>query len=195
MTTTAPQATAPHKTTAPPAPHETSAPSALQENPVYPQCRKKWVTGVFSAVPALPAQSEGHTSGMVSFRILLSSRTTQAPSVALHSLRRWPSDAGMVTVEAALALVAMMVVVVVSLAGIGAGLTQLRLSDAAQTVARSVSRGQTPPSAAELHLPAEAQVRVATQAGSAQVTVETPAGMLPLTLHAEATMPLEQVTE
>lgn len=194
MTTTAPQATAPHKTTASPAPHETSVPSALQENLVYPQCRQKWVTEVFSAVPASPAQIEGHTSGMVSFRIL-STRTTQAPSVALHSLRRWPSDAGMVTVEAALALVAIMVVVVISLAGIGAGLTQLRLSDAAQTVARSVSRGQTPPSAAELHLPSEAQVRVATQGGSAQVTVEAPAGMVPLTLYAEATMPLEQVTE
>ncbi len=102
----------------------------------------------------------------------------------------------MVTVEAALAVVTLMAVtVVVSLAGIGAGLTQLRLSDAAQTVARSVSRGQTLPSATSLHLPAGAQVRVATQTGSAQVTLEAPAGMLPFTLHAEATMPLEKVTE
>ena len=131
---------------------------------------------------------------MVSFRNLLS-RTTRVPPNALRSLHAWPSDAGMVTVEAALAVVTLMAVVVVSLAGIGAGLTQLRLSDAAQTVARSVSRGQTLPSATSLHLPTGAQVRVATQTGSAQVTVEAPAGMLPFTLHAEATMPLEKVTE
>lgn len=101
----------------------------------------------------------------------------------------------MVTVEAALAIVSLMVVVVTSLAGVGAGLTQLRLSDAAHTVARTVSRGQEPPHASTLGLPADAQIHVATQTGVAEVTVEASAGMLPLTLHAEASMPMEKVTE
>lgn len=104
-------------------------------------------------------------------------------------------DTGMVTVEAALALVSLMVVLVMCLAGVGAGLTQLRLADAAHTVARSVSRGGTPPDAAALQLPATAQIHISTRRGVAHVQVDAPAPLLPLRLHAGASMPLEKVAE
>lgn len=104
-------------------------------------------------------------------------------------------DAGMVTVEAALAYISLMVVLVGCLAGFGAGITQLRLTDAAHTVARSVSRGETPPGAEELRLPSEAHIHITTTTSLAQVQIEAPATVLPLTLHAQASMPLERIAE
>lgn len=104
-------------------------------------------------------------------------------------------DAGMVTVEAALAYISLMVVLVGCLAGFGAGITQLRLTDAAHTVARSVSRGETPSGAEELHLPSEAHIHITTTTSLAQVQIEAPATVLPLTLHAQASMPLERIAE
>ena len=90
-------------------------------------------------------------------------------------------DAGMVTVEAALAYISLMVVLVGCLAGFGAGITQLRLTDAAHTE--------------ELHLPSEAHIHITTTTSLAQVQVEAPATVLPLTLHAQASMPLERIAE
>lgn len=62
-------------------------------------------------------------------------------------------------------------------------------------MARSVSRGETPPGAEELHLPSEAHIHITTTTSLAQVQIEAPATVLPLTLHAQASMPLERIAE
>lgn len=58
-------------------------------------------------------------------------------------IRRLGDQAGMVSVEAAIALSALAAVVVMALVGINAVIAQVRCTDAAREVARMVARGQS----------------------------------------------------
>ena len=92
-------------------------------------------------------------------------------------------DAGMVTVEAAIALSAMVAVVAVILAGITAVLDQLCCTDAAREAARLVARGEPDRAreAVEQIAPAGARldIRVQGDAIAVDVTVDSVSPLLP----------------
>lgn len=69
------------------------------------------------------------------------SRSEVAQRVRRQVARRWRGDRGSVTVEAAVALSALLVVLAFCLAGLAAILAQLRAVDAAAVAARLAARG------------------------------------------------------
>lgn len=92
-------------------------------------------------------------------------------------------DAGMVTVEAAIALAAFVVVVVFAIAGVVAVLDQIRCTDAAREAARLVARGEPDRVTDAVHriAPDQARVTVSVVADEVNVEVSTRAagGLLP----------------
>ncbi|OQO92862.1 hypothetical protein B1813_12080 [Saccharomonospora piscinae] len=106
--------------------------------------------------------------------------------------RRVPGDRGSVTVEAAIALCALVTVVALVIAGLGAVGTQLRCTDAATQAARVLARG-APTAEAERLVGALAPggatmtVRRGGNAVVVRVSVDAAGGLLPgVTLRAEA---------
>lgn len=99
-------------------------------------------------------------------------------------------DAGMVTVEAALALCALVAVLGMALAGIAAVTDQLRCIDAAREAARLTARGEpgNGRAAAERIAPRGASIAIQTDGDAIAVTVSAaPIGLLPgLTLTGQA---------
>lgn len=93
------------------------------------------------------------------------------------------SEAGSVTVEAALVLAVLMVVVAASLAGIGCVIAQLRCADAAREAARLAGRGDTEGAASAVRsiAPAGAVLTLRTDGGLSIATVSVGAvsGLLP----------------
>ncbi len=93
------------------------------------------------------------------------------------------TDRGSVTVEAALVLAVLMVVVAACLAGIGCVIAQLRCADAAREAARLAGRGDTngAASAVAAIAPAGAALTLRTQGDlvTATVTVGAVSGLLP----------------
>lgn len=100
-------------------------------------------------------------------------------------------DRGAVTVEAAIALFALVAVLALSLAGITAVADQVRCTDAAREAARLVARGEPErvAEAVDRIAPPGARWEVATEPGGFTVTVlaEPIGGLLPgVSLRAEA---------
>ncbi|HEU5474315.1 MAG TPA: TadE family type IV pilus minor pilin [Actinophytocola sp.] len=97
--------------------------------------------------------------------------------------RRSRSEAGMVTVEAALAVAALAVVLGLVLAAIGAVTDQLRCTDAAREAARLTARGEPDRAraAAQQIAPNGARISISQDgdAISVQVTVTPVGGLLP----------------
>lgn len=104
---------------------------------------------------------------------------------------RDPADRGMVTVETAICLGGVLVVLALVLAGLSALLGQIQCTDAAREAARLVARGETEQArkvAAQI-APSGAAVTIAVTADTVTVTVAArPVGdVLPgVSLHAEA---------
>lgn len=92
-------------------------------------------------------------------------------------------DAGMVTVEAAIALAAFVTVVVLAIAGVVALLDQIRCTDAAREAARLVARGEPDRATDAVHRIAPNQARVTVSVVADEVNVEVTAraagGLLP----------------
>jgi hypothetical protein len=110
-----------------------------------------------------------------------------------HKRRRAGPDAGMVTVEAAIALCAFVTVLGLALAAISAVTDQLRCTDAAREAARLTARGERDRAytAAEHIAPRGARVAIHTDGDTitVEVTATPVAGLLPglhLTAHAYA---------
>ena len=100
-----------------------------------------------------------------------------------------PADRGAVTVEAAIALCALTVVVGLVLAGFTAVAAQLRCTDAAREAARLIARGepQLAAQAVEQIAPAGAELSIKTEGDSISVEVRAaPAGGLLPGLHLTA---------
>ncbi|MGV0626097.1 TadE family type IV pilus minor pilin [Mycolicibacter minnesotensis] len=98
-------------------------------------------------------------------------------------------DAGASTVEAAFALAALVVVLVVCLAGISAVSAQVRCIDAAREAARLAARGDTPAVTAVVRriAPAGAVVRLHAEGDLVVATVTARSALLPgLQIGAEA---------
>ncbi|MBF6173238.1 TadE family type IV pilus minor pilin [Nocardia blacklockiae] len=93
------------------------------------------------------------------------------------------------TVEAAIALAALVVVVVLCIGGLLAAPTQIRCVDAAREAARLAARGATADAVpvARRIAPPGASVTVRTEGDQVIAVVTAPAPLLPLELHAEAT--------
>jgi Flp pilus assembly protein TadG len=92
------------------------------------------------------------------------------------------NDAGMVTVEAALALCALVAVLAMALAGIAAVTDQLRCTDAAREAARLTARGEQENgrAAAERIAPRGAEISIQLDGESIAVAVRAaPIGLLP----------------
>lgn len=104
--------------------------------------------------------------------------------------RRKPNDRGAVTVEAAIALSAFVVVLGLALGAIVAVTDQLRCTDAAREAARLVARGEPDLArvTAERIAPAGADIAIGVEGETIQVDVRAePAGLLPgVRLHGEA---------
>lgn len=109
------------------------------------------------------------------------------------------SDRGMVTAEAAVAVPALTALVMLLLAGLAAGMTQLQCGDAARAGARAVARGEPPETVRSLVLevaPSGAEYQLSTEGGLHRVRVEAPApGPLPLRLTAEGMAHAEPAAE
>jgi len=106
-------------------------------------------------------------------------------------------DSGSVTVEAALVLAVLMVVVAACLAGIGCVIAQLRCADAAREAARLLGRGDSGGAAAAVAgiAPAGASlsVRFDGEMVMATVTLEAVSDLLPgVRVRASASAALEQ---
>lgn len=103
---------------------------------------------------------------------------------------RPPADRGSVTVEAAVAVSAVVVVLALCLAGIGCAIAQVQCVDAAREVARQLARGDDAAARSALGRvgPAGARLEVGGDAGTVVVTVRgSPiGGLLPVTLSATA---------
>jgi hypothetical protein len=124
-------------------------------------------------------------------------------SAALQRLsarrERAPVDVGMVTAELAVAIPAVVLVLAICLAGVTAGVDQIRCVDAARVGARAAARGDSSAAVREAALaagPAGARVTVVADGARATVTVEARSGgwggVLPSwRLVADATAPLE----
>ena len=108
---------------------------------------------------------------------------TRVRSRAAARDRPTSADRGSVTVEAALVLAVLMVVVAACLAGIGCVLAQLRCADAAREAARLAGRGDTQGAASAVAAiaPAGAALTLRTQGDlvTATVTVGAVSGLLP----------------
>jgi hypothetical protein len=90
-----------------------------------------------------------------------------------------PSEAGMVTAELAVAIPAVVLVLALCLAGVTAGIDQIRCVDAARLAARSAARGDTPGAvraAALSAAPRGATVALAVEDATVSVTVEARSG-------------------
>ncbi|MCO4276712.1 pilus assembly protein [Pseudarthrobacter sp. HLT3-5] len=73
------------------------------------------------------------------------SRVVLGPAVSFRRWRRGPGNAhGAVTAEFAVALPAVLLLLALLLAGASAGVTQLRLEEAARAGARALARGEDP---------------------------------------------------
>lgn len=112
---------------------------------------------------------------------------------------RAAADGGSVTVEAALALVTLVLVLGASLSGVGALLAQLRAADGAREAARLAGRGdeQGARAAVTALAGAEADLALGGDAASVTATVTGPAlgGLLPeIRLTATAVAARERVT-
>jgi hypothetical protein len=109
----------------------------------------------------------------------------------------------MVTAELAVALPAVVLVLAMCLAGVTAGIDQIRCVDAARVAARSAARGDAPGVVREVALaaaPAGSIVAVLADAAHVTVTVEARSGgwggVLPSwALSAQATAPRESGAE
>lgn len=100
------------------------------------------------------------------------------------------NDRGAVTVEAAIAVSALVIVVALCLAGVGAVVDQMRCTDAAREAARLIARGdrQLADRAVAEIAPAGARLDVEKSAEliRVQVSAEPAGGLLPMSLTAEA---------
>lgn len=121
-------------------------------------------------------------------------REAQVPAsgAARRPARR--CDSGAVTAEFAVALPAIVLVLVGGLTGISAGITQLRLEEAARAAAREVMRGDRPAAAAAVERLAgdSAQLALSEEGDWTSVEVRTSLSipvlsLLPLELSAQAT--------
>ncbi len=123
----------------------------------------------------------------------------------MTTARSWPDgrehhtrpDRGSVTVEAALVLAVLVVVVASCLAGIGCVIAQLRCADAAQEAARLAGRGDSDgASAAVIAIaPSGAALSLATDGNmvTATVSVGAVSGLLPgVTIRASASTTKEE---
>jgi len=99
-------------------------------------------------------------------------------------------DDGMVTVEAAIALCALVTVLAMALAGVAMVLDQIRCTDAAREAARLVARGEQDRAAAAVHqIVSDGTLAVVSNGDAITVTVADPAagGLLPgVRVHADA---------
>lgn len=118
------------------------------------------------------------------------SRAGPANKVAIRRAtgRRDDRDAGMVTVEAAVALCAFVTMVALALAGFADVLDQIRCTDAAREAARLVARGEQDRAreAVDRIAPRGATLSVATTADTVTVVVATDSGGLPPGIHVRA---------
>ncbi|MEO6998436.1 MAG: TadE family type IV pilus minor pilin [Terracoccus sp.] len=113
------------------------------------------------------------------------------------------TDAGMVTAELAVAIPAVVLVLAMCLAALGAVIDQVRCVDAARLGARAAARGDPPPEVRALAAraaPEGAQVSVGTARGEVRVVIIATtggwAGFVPSwNLVATATTPVEQQSE
>lgn len=131
--------------------------------------------------------------------VLSRSRAERAECARVGAAADHGPDAGMVTAELALALPALVVVMTVCLAGLGAVIDQVRCVDAARLAARAAARGDSPPTVqadARRAAPAGAAVIVTSVGHEVRVVVTATtggwAGVLPsFDLVATATTPVE----
>jgi len=110
---------------------------------------------------------------------------------AVRRRRRPPRDSGAVTVEAAIALGAFVIVLAIALGAVAAVTDQLRCTDAAREAARLAARGDSERArvAAERLAPGGAQVTIAVRGDTVEVHVraEPAGGLLPgIRVHGEA---------
>ncbi|MFE1170009.1 TadE family type IV pilus minor pilin [Nocardiopsis sp. NPDC058789] len=109
------------------------------------------------------------------------------------------TDRGSVTMEAAMLLPTLMLVLAVALGGIAAAEARLSCADAARIGARALARGEPPERARSLALsaaPEEAGVEFSEADGTARVTVRAelrigPLRAPPISVGADAAVPLE----
>ena len=97
------------------------------------------------------------------------------------------------TVEAAIAIAAVLIVVILSLGAALAASVQIRCTDAAREAARLAARGDDAAAheAASRLAPDGAQVEVRTEGDHVVAVVTAPAGLLPLDLRGEAIAAVE----
>lgn len=107
-------------------------------------------------------------------------------------------ERGAVTAEMAVGLPALTVLLAALLTGAAAGVTQLRVQEAARTAAREVMRGQDEQAVGAARRVAGQEAAVELQEAGGWVQVEVSAGLdapllrwLPVTLRASATAPAE----
>ena len=117
-----------------------------------------------------------------------------------NSFHRNGSDRGSVTVEAALVLTVLVVVVVSCLAGIGCVVSQMRCADAAREAARLAGRGDSAGAEAAVKAigpgGAALSVDIGPQMVTATVSVGAVGGALPgVTIRASATAANEAAAE
>ncbi|MFY9189848.1 MAG: TadE family type IV pilus minor pilin [Lawsonella sp.] len=103
-------------------------------------------------------------------------------------------DAGMVTVETAYGLAALLVIFVTCVGGLAVGIQQIHLSDTAHTVAREIARG-TESSSARRHLQTDMEAAITTQNGMVRVRIQQRARVLPLTLTGQSEIPQEKIVD
>ncbi|MFI6579422.1 TadE family type IV pilus minor pilin [Nocardiopsis sp. NPDC050513] len=109
------------------------------------------------------------------------------------------SDRGSVTVETAMVLPSLLLVLAVLLGGVSVAAARLACADAARVGARALARGETDERARELALsaaPDTADVHLAEDAGMARVTVRAelrwgPVTAPPVEVSGTAAVPLE----
>lgn len=102
-------------------------------------------------------------------------------------------DRGAVTVEAAIAIAAILVVVLLAVGAAVAASVQIRCTDAAREAARLAARGDDA-SAREVAgriAPEQARVTIDREGEHVVAVVTAPAGLLPLDLRAEAVAAVE----
>jgi Flp pilus assembly protein TadG len=109
------------------------------------------------------------------------------------------TDRGSVTMEAAMVLPSLLLVLAVALGAVGAAAAQLSCADAARVGARALARGESPDYARALALssaPDGARARLSESGGMARVTVSAeprlgPLPAPPLEVDGSAEVPLE----
>ena len=107
-------------------------------------------------------------------------------------LRRLLNDeAGMVTVETAYGLAALLVIFVTCVGGLAVGIQQIHLSDTAHTVAREIARG-TDSASARRHLQPDMEAGITNHDGIVSVRIQQRARVLPITLTGQSKIPQEK---